>query len=163
MKRILILIFVFSAFSATAQTFNKASFVQKVWFANNNNKAFWKSDTVRLIQLPNQQVEVKNTRYENALKYIGHRDYLIFEFKKQNKLILTEPVWEFNNGIPLGIFKWKYDKKANTISIFDNNELLAKLKPISRTQIKLYPKDSEQVQPVITEETIFVTSNVLIR
>lgn len=157
MKRILTVIIVFLAISAKAQTFKKSDFNHTQWFTDNKENAFSNSDTVRFIKRSKKGPEWAKTDYaESEVKYLNHGDYLNFNFNKDEKLEYWETYNNYKNVTPLQEFKWKFNRKRNSILILKKEVLMYELKPISKRQIKIDSRFSENNNQLITEEVTLI-------
>lgn len=124
--------------SVYGQEFSKSDFVKTDWFVNNENGAFMKSDTLKFIKYSNKALDDEYIKYkEYELNYLGHGYFVELDFKRGRKMNYRFRVNNSATGFDFKKYRWDFDKKTSIISIYRDDELMMKIKPIKRKKIKI--------------------------
>jgi len=121
---ILILILIFTI-GLNAQDLTKSEFKKTEWFANNENRNFYESETIKLIRIQKfkfdkeklNEVYIKIERNEN-------KNITELNFKRSGKLIVEDlniENWDVTKLV--GKWKWKFDSKRQILKLFFNRKL----------------------------------------
>jgi hypothetical protein len=133
MKNIILLIVLSFTFGLNAQDITKLYLSKTEWFAKNDNKSFFKNDTIRLMRVSNFESE----NLELNRKYISlHKnqsnDFIELSFKKNNKLnVKNFNVEKWITSNVKGNWSYKFDSESQILIFYHNNELHSNFKLIS--------------------------------
>jgi hypothetical protein len=156
-KTILTLLILFLGLTINAQTYSKKDFVKTDWFTENIDSLFFEVDTIRLIQYNNYGPEWdKDENAEYEMKYFDHGDYLNFCFERFGHFEYWATYDNYMNSVPIADFIWKFDKKDQILTVFMDNEIYFKLKPLSKRQIEIESGYAEQEELLTTNELTLI-------
>ena len=132
----------------TLQDFEKEikgiNFKNTKWFTSNNEKKFYKADTVTLLRLLNLKNKVVKLN-EALIKSEQNKNlnYTELHFKPNSKLIISDTnILNWTDTQHTGKWKWKYDSEEFKLNIFYENELKATFKIISQEGKNIFLKTS---------------------
>ena len=121
---ILILILTFTI-GLKAQDLTKSDFKKTEWFADNENRNFYESDTITLTKILkfNNGNDKLNETYIK-LQQNENGDITELNFKKSGKLIVEDlNVENWTNSKLVGKWKWKLDTKNQIINLYFKRKL----------------------------------------
>ena len=156
-KQITYIIAIIFSFSVYGQKFSKSDFVKTDWFIDNENGAFMKSDTLKFIKYSSKALDEEFIKYkEYELKYLGHGYFVELDFKRGRRMNYRFRVDNSATGFDFKKYRWKFDKKASIISIYQDGELMMKIEPIERKKIKIESRLSKDNGLLETTEITFL-------
>ena len=131
-------LFLFISFKpdTIAQTLSKTDFKNEVWFVNNENNNFYKSDTIKLLKilkLNNENEKLNKTSIK--LDKNKNRDITELHFRKNGKLVignLSVKNWDVSKLV--GKWKWKFCSEKQTLNLYYNTKLKFSFLFISKNQ-----------------------------
>ena len=127
------------------------------WFVNNENGAFTKNDTLKFIKYSNEALDEEFIKYkEYELKYLGHGYFVELEFKRGRRMNYRFRVNNSATGFDFKKYRWNFDKKASIISIYQDGELMMKIKPIERKKINIESRLAKDDGLLETTEITFL-------
>jgi len=143
-KTILILILTFTI-GLKAQELTKSDFKKTEWFANNENRNFYESDSVNLIRI--MRFKFDNEKLNDVYIKINrnqNRDITELNFKRSGKLIVEDlNVENWSVSKLVGNWKWKFDSKKQILNLFFNRKLHSSFGIDSKKKEKTIWNDSE--------------------
>ena len=122
--QVLILILTFTT-GMESQNLTKSDFKKTEWFANNENRNFYESDTITLIRILtfNNENDKLNETYIK-LQQNENRDITELNFKNSGKLIVEDlNVENWVNSKLVGKWKYKFDSKNQVLNLYFNRKL----------------------------------------
>lgn len=144
--RILIFIPLIFSISCLAQNYTKKKFIKTDWLSDNMNDNFFKSDTIRLIKRSIVANNWQSKEYDEfELDLFNHGYYVELGFRRSNKMKFNLRELNYRTIMYIEDWKWIYNKKDNTISIYNNhNKYLFSFIPISEKQVEIKSKFNNQ-------------------
>lgn len=141
---ILILILTFTL-GLQAQELTKSDFKKTEWFANNENRNFYESDSIELIRI--LRFEFDNKKLNDVYIKIErnqNRDITELNFKRSGKLIVEDlNVENWSVSKLVGNWKWKFDSKKQILNLFFKRKLHSSFRIKSKKKEKIIWNESE--------------------
>lgn len=141
---ILFLILIFTI-GLKAQNFNKSDFKKTEWFADNQNRNFYESDTIILTRILsfNNEKEKLNEIYIKLQKN-ENGDITELNFKNCGKLIVQDVYvenWSYTKFV--GKWKWKFDSKKQILNIYFKRKIHSSFRVESKKRERIIWNKSE--------------------
>jgi len=125
MNKIGILVFILAFSSCKAQDLTNSDFNKTNWFANNDNRNFYESDTISLIRILKFNNENDKLNELNIkLQKNNNRDLTLMEFKSSSRLNIQDLFVEsWTETLINDEWKWKFDSKNQILELYQKGEL----------------------------------------
>ena len=124
------------------------NFKKTKWFTNNNDKNFYKSDSITLYKILNKMDEF--VKLNNGLiktEQNENKDFTDLEFKRSGKLKLTDTSIEnWTETEHLGKWKWKFNNEKNELSFYLDKKLYSSFNIVSQERDYIIWNDDDKVQ-----------------
>ena len=125
MKNTILIIILTFTLGLQAQELTKSDFKKTEWFANNENRNFYESDSIELIRI--MRFEFDNEKLNDVYIKIErnqNRDITELNFKRSGKLIVEDlNVENWSVSKLVGNWKWKFDSKKQILNLFFKRKL----------------------------------------
>jgi len=146
---------------STAQPFSKKYFELTKWASNNTDSLFFKSDTVRLVKIIDDTY-LTDGKSMDVDEYFGDANYLMLEFAKQNKLVLTTTNRNAEYIRKLrGSYTWDFNTSKKILYLYLNKKLLASFILISHSQRRVNIRGKYMDKPKVETIEISLKRNKL--
>ena len=127
------------------------TFKKTKWFANNDKRAFYKSDSITLYKILNKKNKeiILNINLILSEKNNG-KDFTELTFKRNKKLILKDTdIENWTETEHLGKWNWKYDNAKLKLDLFFNKKINSSFKiyRIERDYL-IWKKDNDKTTKV---------------
>ena len=136
---ILILILTFTI-GVKAQDLTKSDFKKTEWFADNENRNFYVSDTIeltRILKLKNENEKLNETYIK--LERNENGDITELNFKSSGSLLVEDlNVENWDNTKLVGKWKWKFDSKGQILNLYFKRKLRSSFRVESKKKIVLF-------------------------
>ena len=127
------------------------NFKKTEWFANNNKRAFYKSDSITLYKILNKKNKeiILNRNLILSEKNKG-KDFIELTFKGNKKLILKDTnIGNWTETEHLGKWNWEYDNKKLKLDLFFNKKINSSFKIYSiERDYLIWEKDKDKTTKV---------------
>ena len=124
------------------------NFKKTEWFTNNNDKNFFKSDSITLYKILNKKDEF--VKLNNGLiktEQNKNKDFTTLEFKRNRKLkIIDTNIENWTETEHLGKWKWKFNNEKNELSFYLNKKLYSTFNIVSQERDYINWNDNDKVQ-----------------
>jgi len=124
------------------------NFKKTEWFTNNNDKNFFKSDSITLYKILNKKDEF--VKLNNGLiktEQNKNKDFTNLEFKRNRKLKMTDTSIEnWTETEHLGKWKWKFDNDKNILSLYLDKKIYSSFIVVSQERDYLIWNTDDKVQ-----------------
>jgi len=124
------------------------NFKKTDWFTNNNDKNFFKSDSITLYKILNKKDEfVKLSSGLIKTEQNENKDFTDLEFRRNGKLKMTDTSIEnWTETEHLGKWKWKFDNDKNVLSFYLDKKLFSSFVVVSQERDYLTWNTDDKVQ-----------------
>lgn len=134
MNKIGILIFILTFCSCKAQNLTNSDFNKTHWFADNDNRNFYESDTISLIRILkfNNENDKLNELYIKLQKN-NNRDLTLMEFKNSGRLNIQDLFVEsWTETLINDKWEWKLDSKNQILELYQKGEIHSSFRIVSK-------------------------------
>ena len=145
MKNTILIIILTFTIGIKAQDLTKSDFKKTEWFADNENRNFYKSDSIQLMQILRCKVEnVKLNDVYIKIERNQNNDITELNFKRSGKLIVEDlNVENWSVSKLVGNWKWKFDSKKQILNLLFERKIHSSFRIESKNKEKTIWNESE--------------------
>lgn len=131
-----------------ANEIKSINFKKTEWFTNNDNKNFFKADTITIYKVLNRKEEfVKSSEQLIKVEQNDNKDFTDLKFKRNGKLkIIDTSVENWTETENLGKWKWEFIDEKSILKIYLNNKLYSSFVVTSQERDYLTWNTKDKVQ-----------------